>query len=157
MNTSISFAFEHELLQKFIDKPGAKRVVFSLRHAPMTAPNSISAYFFTQAYTDTQPIDADLLGVGCPVPPGWQTEDPPGLFTNNDLKLCPKFSADANALRQLLINNKFVGPNGVAQVIATMEGRLLQPGRMTLLLSIKCMNADATAETGNAVDALAFA
>ncbi|AXY77039.1 hypothetical protein D3H65_24975 [Paraflavitalea soli] len=142
MATSLTYAFNRDLLLNLINTPGCDKVVFSLINLVKPRKTEAYMYVFAEAYSGNEP----MLGIpgekGCPTPPGWQEDPPPGDTDRSMLAVTPQFSVSQADLLPLVVQNELVMEN-TNQFLVHLDAENNEDG-MEPFISLTCLKANRT-------------
>ena len=142
MSINIEFTFKEEELEATANITPATQVVFSLRNFKRRVTGELDMFVFAQAFDGNVATSPDNIIAGCPVPPGWQQDEPepPGVIKGRDLDNCAKFAVGIMPLKALITKNEFENPFHEHQVSAVLEGNKDNLNKLKVALSIKCLD-----------------
>lgn len=142
MATSLTYAFNRQLLLNLITTPGCDKVVFSLVNLVKPRETEAYMYVFAEAYQGDEAIQGIPGEKGCPTPPGWQEDPPPGDTDRSMLAITPQFSVSQAALLPLVEQNELVMEK-INQFLVHLEAENTGDG-MEPFISLTCLKLNNT-------------
>lgn len=142
MATSLTYAFNRDLLLNLINTPGCDKVVFSLINLVKPRKTEAYMYVYAEAYQGDEAIPGIPGEKACPTPPGWQDDPPPGDTDRSMLAITPQFSVSQADLLPLVEQNELVMEN-INQFLVHLDAENSHDG-MEPFISLTCLKANST-------------